>query len=140
MLLEYNEENLKRVSAAIKNNLTIDLIPKKMRHRNIFGNTNGTYGHCHTVCGVLQKIFGSKIISVWRSQDDEGLYHWWAVDKDGKIIDLTADQYTLNGKVPPYETGQKTVLLGYYRNKRKVSILLERVKAELKLECTTTLF
>lgn len=128
--MEYNEENLNKVIGLIRNNLTIDLLPKKMKDRNINGGSNGTYGHCHTAAGVIYKIFGPKNVHMHRGLDDENLYHWWILDKNGNIIDPTSEQYTLLGKVPPYDKGEKAGLLGFDYKKR-VLALLERIKKDL---------
>ena len=98
-----------------------------MVERNIHGGSNGTYGHCHTAAGVIYKTFGHENVKMYRALDDEGMYHWWCVDKDGNIIDPTAEQYTLSGKKPPYECGKKSSMLGFgYRT--RVNTLLERVE------------
>lgn len=128
--MEYNEENLKLVVDSIRRNLSIDLLPKKMQDRNINGGSNGTFGHCHTAAGVIYKIFGPKNVHMHRALDDEGIYHWWVVDKNGKIIDPTSEQYTLLRRVPPYDNGTKAGLLGF-AYKQRVLMLLERVRKDL---------
>lgn len=130
--MEYTEENLNRVIESIRCNLSIDLLPKKMQDRNINGGSNGTFGHCHTAAGVIYKIFGPKNVHMYRALDDEGIYHWWVVDKNGKIIDPTSEQYTLLGRVPPYANGQKSGMLGFAYKKR-VLTLLGRVQSDLQL-------
>ena len=125
--MDYNDNNLKLVISAIKNNLTSDLLPKKWIERN---NTNPMFGHCHTSSACLQKIFGTKTIKLWRALDDEGIWHWWAVDTEGKLIDITAEQYTSEGRTPPYKSGEKASMLGFgYRT--RVLKLLDRVTKEL---------
>lgn len=131
--LKYTQKNLKRVSKAIVKNLTLDLLPKKMWKRNKEGGNNNKYGHCHTASGVIYKLFGPKNVHMYRAKDDEDLYHWWIVDKKGKVIDLTAEQYTLLGKQPPYKNGKKAGILGFAYKKR-VNILLERVKQVLDIK------
>ena len=131
-MLDYTEENLNLVIDSIRRNLSIDLLPKKMQERNIRGGSNGTYGHCHTASGVIYKIFGPKNVHMWRALDDEALYHWWIVDKNGKIIDPTSEQYTLLGRVAPYTKGEKAGLLGF-EYKKRVLTLLDRVKTDLQL-------
>lgn len=128
--MDYTEENLNIVIDSIRRNLSIDLLPKKMQVRNIKGGSNGTYGHCHTASGVIYKIFGPKNVHMYRALDDEGLYHWWIVDKNGKIIDATSEQYTLLGRVAPYSSGSKSSLLGFEYRKR-VNILLDRVVLDI---------
>jgi hypothetical protein len=124
--MEYNEQNLKIVSDMIMKNLTTDLLPKKWIARNA---SNPTFGHCHTASACLQKIFGSKNIKLYRGHDGE-IYHWWAVDKDGMRIDLTADQYYSVGKKPPYDVGEKSSMLGFAYRTRTMT-LLDKVTNDL---------
>lgn len=125
--MEYNENNLKIVSDTIIKNLTPDLLPKKWVERNA---SNPMFGHCHNASGCLQKIFGTKNIKLYRALDDEGIYHWWAVDLNGKLIDLTSEQYTSTGRTPPHGAGTKSSILGFDYRKR-VNRLLEKVTNEL---------
>ena len=124
--MEYNEKNLNIVSDVIMKNLTSDLLPKKFIERNA---SNPTFGHCHTASACLQKIFGSKNIKLYRGHDGE-IYHWWAVDKHGKQIDLTADQYYSKNRVPPYDKAEKAGILGF-EYKKRVNELYRRVTIEL---------
>jgi hypothetical protein len=125
MYLEYNEKNLELFSKLIINNLTSDLIPKKWKDRNFH---NPTFGHCHTASGCLYKVFGPKAVKMYRGFDEE-IYHWWVVDHTGKLIDLTAEQYTSIGRIPPYDKGEKAGLLGF-EYKKRVLKLYERVMKE----------
>ena len=127
-MLEYTPENLKLVNEVILNNLTSDLLPKKWIKRN---ESNPMFGHCHTASACLQKIFGTKVIKLYRALDDENIYHWWAVDKEGHLIDLTVDQYYSTGRKPPHESGIKSGMLGFgYRD--KVLTLLDKVLKQLQ--------
>ena len=127
-MLEYNNENLKIVSELIRKTLTPDLIAKKWRERN---SRNPTFGHCHTAAGCLYKLFGPKAMHMHRGFDGE-IYHWWVVDKNGNIIDLTSEQYTSIGTVPPYEQGEKSGMLGF-GYKTRVLVLLDKVTSELNI-------
>ena len=126
-MLDYNKENLNLVIDIIKQNLTPDLLPKKWVERN---STNPMFGHCHTASGCLQKIFGTKEIKLYRALDDENIYHWWAVDREGNIIDITADQYWSTKRKPPYLEGTKAGLLGF-EYKKRVLRLLDKVTNQL---------
>jgi hypothetical protein len=125
--MEYNKKNLKLVSDSIMRNLSPDLLPKKWVERN---STNPMFGHCHTASGCLQKVFGTKNIKLYRALDDEGIWHWWVVDVNGDLIDLTADQYYSQGRNPPHDEGTKASILGFDYRKR-VLRLLERVTKDL---------
>ena len=121
--MEYTEENLDMVSKVIKENLTPDLLPKMWIERN---STNSMFGHCHTASACLQKVFGSKNIKLYRAKDDEGIWHWWVIDLNRKMIDLTSEQYTSTGRTPPYDKGEKAYMLGWgYRT--RVLTLYDRV-------------
>ena len=125
----YNKSNLKIVSELIIDNLTADLLPKKYREEN---KTNTTFGHCHTASVCLQQIFSSKELKLYRAIDYRGIMHWWCVDNDNDIIDLTIEQYTSIGKTPPYENGGKSNKLGF-AYKERMNTLLERVCLELEI-------
>ena len=125
-MLEYNDENLKKVTELILKNLSSDLLPRSWLDKN---EVNLTFGHCHNSAGCLYKIFGSKAVNMYRGFDGE-IYHWWVQDKAGKIIDLTADQYYSKGRIPPYDKAEKAGLLGFeYKN--RVKELYRRVTIEL---------
>ena len=125
----YNKSNLKIVSELIIDNLTADLLPMKYREEN---KTNTTFGHCHTASACLQQIFSSKELKLYRAIDYRGIMHWWCVDNDNDIIDLTIEQYTSIGKTPPYENGGKSNKLGF-AYKERMNTLLERVCLELEI-------
>ena len=121
--LKYDKENLDKVSKLILDNLTPDLVAVKFRARNA---VQPLFGHCYAASACLQKIFGSKNIKLYHAKDDEDIWHWWTVDKDGQIIDLTVDQYYNTGRTPPYGKGKKAGQLGWgYR--KKVQKLLTKV-------------
>ena len=126
-LISYDKENLDKVSKLIIDNLTSVLVAVKFRKRN---SIEPLFGHCYAASACLQKIFGSKNIKLYHAKDDEDIWHWWTVDKDKEIIDLTADQYYSTGRTPPYDKGKKAGQLGWgYR--KKVQKLLTKVLDKL---------
>ena len=126
-LISYDKENLDKVSKLIIDNLTSDLVAVKFRKRN---SIEPLFGHCYAASACLQKIFGSENIKLYHAKDDEDIWHWWTVDKDKEIIDLTADQYYSTGRTPPYDKGKKAGQLGWgYR--KKVQKLLTKVLDKL---------
>jgi len=127
VVVDYNMENLKMVSNLVLQNLTPDLLPKKWVERN---STNPMFGHCHTASACLQKVFGTKQLKLHRALDDEGLWHWWCVDNENRIIDLTSEQYTSQNRQPPWGEGQKATMLGFDYRKR-VLTLLGRIQPHL---------
>jgi len=125
--MEYNIDNLNKVSKVIVDNLTPDLLPKKWVERN---KDNPMFGHCHTASACLQKVFGTKELKLNRALDDEGIWHWWCVDNNNNIIDITAEQYYKEGRTPPHASGEKASMLGFDYRKR-VFTLLDKVLINL---------
>jgi hypothetical protein len=130
--MEYNEENLKIVSDIIIKNLGPELLPKKWIDMN---KTNPMFGHCHTASACLQKVFGGKNIKLYRALDQWGVWHWWAIDLNGKLIDLTVDQYLSLNREPPHSSGEKASMLGFEYRKR-VLALLDKVMEQLSSKGT----
>jgi hypothetical protein len=131
-MFDYNGDNVKHACQTIKNSLSCDLLPKKWIERN---KTNPMFGHCHTASACLQKLFGSENIKLYRALDDEDIWHWWAVTKEGELIDITADQYYSTGRTPPYNEGKKASMLGFDYRKRVLK-LLATVRTNLHLNGT----
>jgi hypothetical protein len=123
-LLKYNKTNLRRVSKTIVRNLTPDLLPLKYIVKN---SKNPMFGHCHTASGCLYKIFGSQSLHMYRALDPHGIWHWWVVDRERRIIDLTADQYPRKTVTVLYRKGTKSGMLGFAYRKRVLE-LFERVR------------
>lgn len=122
-LMEYTSENLEIVSKLILANLSTDLLTRTWIERN---KKNSVAGHCHNASGCLYKIFGCDAVKMYRGLDSSGDYHWWVVDRDGQIIDLTSSQYNKSELTKIYKSGEKMGLLGFgYR--RKVLTLLDRI-------------
>ncbi len=126
-ILPYNKTNLKKVSRSIVRNLTQDLLPKKFWFEN---GRNPMYGHCHNASGCLYKIFGSTNVHLYRAKGEDEIWHWWVIDKNGTVIDLTESQYSKRKVKSLHSMGSKAGLLGFDYKKR-VLTLLERVRADL---------
>lgn len=125
-LLEYNKSNLRIISKLILKNLTPDLLPKKYIAQN---KLNSVYGHCHNASGCLYKIFRSQNMHLYRTKDfkvkTEDFWHWWIVDRNNKIIDLTWSQYSKTYANSLYKKGIKSSLLGFNYKKEWIYFLKE---------------
>lgn len=132
--IPYNKRNLNRVSKSILKHLTPDLLPKKYHETN---KKNRFYGHCHNASGCLYMFFRSQNMHMYRAYDEktskhlnENFYHWWIVDKDGQIIDLTASQYSQVDVKKLYKIGEKGNILGF-NYKKRVKQLFKQVYSDL---------
>ena len=128
-LLEWNEQNKNIVICSIIKHLTPDLLPKKFRKEN---ESNPMYGHCHNASGCLYTIFRSKNLHMYRALDKFGIYHWWVQDKNGNVIDVTANQYDDDYVTKLYLQGEKGSILGF-NYKERVKTLTERVLNDIGL-------
>jgi|688.fasta_scaffold29524_9 hypothetical protein len=129
-LLKYNKSNLKRVVTAIIRNLDHDLLSRQYKAQNLI---NPMHGHCHNATGTLYKIFRSDNVHAFRGIDKTGTYHWWTVDKDGVIIDITESQYGKAELKRIYKSGVKMGILGRGIYGKRVDVLLERVCRDLNI-------
>jgi len=137
-LIDFSKSNIKLVTKSILKNLSPDLLPKKWYSLN---KSNSTFGHCHTASGVFYSIFASENVHMYRAFDDssklvdESIYHWFILNRHtDEIIDITASQYSSHPKLLEnlYKNKEKAGLLGF-NYKKRVHVLLDRVKKDLKI-------
>ena len=83
---------------------------------NYLLTSNVTYGHCIYSSEAMLILFGVDVCDIkespftlMRAKCDVAGYHWWLQHDDDTIIDVVADQYYLNGKLPPYDKGKAQV-------------------------------
>jgi hypothetical protein len=97
-------------------NLTEDLLKPEFK-----GGEHFLAGHCYVASEAYyhlsDKQLKAKIIK------HEGVNHWYLEDKDGKIIDLTAEQFS---SCPDYSRGRGIGFLTKKPSKR-TQILIKRI-------------
>lgn len=102
--------------------LTPDLLKAEYIHLN---SQNPLYGHCYAATEALYHLLGGAQ-SEWhpcRGRDVDGVTHWWLANKEGQILDPTAEQYTSLGKTPPYDKGSRGPFLTQQPSKRARTII-----------------
>lgn len=107
---------------SIRSVLTPDLL--KPQYRKINEN-NPFYGYCYIASEALYHLTEKRLKSM-QAKDDSGISHWWLVSDDGIIYDPTKDQYSLVGKIPPYENGTHRNFLTREPSKR-AKIIMNRM-------------
>ncbi len=123
----------------IKANLTPDLLKKEYRDSN---KNNPMFGHCYVATETLFHmlydvnksddnffVFNGVNDNEFKphyGKDDNNITHWWLQNSEGKILDITSEQYTSFNKVPPYKNGRKGYFLTKYPSKRAKK-LIERI-------------
>ena len=110
----------------IKSSLTPDLLKPAYRAKN---KNNPMYGHCYAASEAAYHLFAKdESFFPMRGRDEEGVCHWWLENVAGDRLDITVDQYTSVGRVPPYANGKRGGFLTKEPSQRAAEII-RRVKA-----------
>ena len=124
----YSYSEIDLVIGLIQDNLTPDLL--KGRKSLMYPSdvlTNKYYGHCYHSSQALHYLMDCDILIPMSGEDYRGEKHWWLQDGQ-QIYDCTAKQYLDKGKLPPYNTGKKSVWYGWKQRPQQVSLnLMKRV-------------
>jgi hypothetical protein len=92
------------------------------------GAANRLAGHCYVASEAFFHLAGGKAAG-WKPMTvrHEDSPHWWLVDADGRIVDLTAEQF----QTPvPYPAGVGKGFLTREPSKR-AQVIIDRVSANL---------
>ena len=87
----------------IQSSLTDTLL--KPEYRNV-SKRHKYYGHCYVASETiyhLAKMFQLGNFRPQNNRDSNGVSHWWLIDDENNIIDITKTQYTDTGLTPPYD-------------------------------------
>jgi hypothetical protein len=107
-VLEYDEykypNDLEKVTDLIKQKLNPKYLSPKYRETN---KTNPFYGHCYHSTQAVYYFFKNTKFKIMSGKCDVSGHHWWLIDEDNNILDITNDQYHSIGKEPPYENGKE---------------------------------
>jgi len=109
----------------IQSVLSPDLLTDYWAERVEKEDHHPTAGHCYAAAEALYHLLGGKH-SRYTPQvgkiDEEGT-HWWLEDKEGNILDPTADQFYYKKESPPYNNGRGTGFLTKLPSKRAQTII-----------------
>ena len=95
---------------------------------------NPLKGKCYEASALMYDIFGSKLLTLYRKKDFEGIYHWWCIDKWNRVIDITAEQYEIEGHEVPssnMENAEKQYPMSFMSYRKKVNILKGNLRIHL---------
>ena len=92
-------------------------------------------GMSYVASVVLKNLVGVKVI-LWKVKDQNRQFHWWCETKDGEVIDLTSEQYSLNNIGVPSsgmaarlkEQGRRTGLPNQKILEKQVMTIIEELK------------
>jgi hypothetical protein len=117
--------NISKLIKKIKNNLTPDLLQRKYVKKN---KKNKTFGHCYVATETLYYLLKDKSFIPHVARDFRNNVHWWLQNKEGKILDVTKEQYLKYNKKPPYNKGYGNFFITNKPCKR-TKLLMNRLKS-----------
>ena len=109
----------------IQSVLSDDLLTTYWKERLEKEDHDPTAGHCYAAAEALYHFLGGKhshYIPHVGKIDEDGT-HWWLQDKNGNILDPTADQFYYKKESPPYDKGRGTGFLTKLPSKRAQTII-----------------
>lgn len=92
---------------------------------------NPLFGHCYVASEALYHLAGGKRSGLRprRIRIAEDQWHWWLVDQDGNVVDLTAGQFDT---APDYALGIKAAFLTKRPSARAKKLMARVVAASIK--------
>jgi len=85
----------------IRNTLLMRTAPNELM-RQLELIPNPFYGECYVASALLYEMFDGKNMQLFKKKDYKDEYHWWIKLVDtGEIIDITAEQYSIDKKPCP---------------------------------------
>ncbi len=123
----YNMEMTPQLLAVfIRNTILMRTAPNDlMRQLDIINNP--FMGECYVASALLYEMLDGKNMELWKKKDYKNEYHWWIRLIDtGEIIDITAEQYTIDKKPCPSTNTNGAVrasLMGFSSYKKRVAKL-----------------
>ncbi len=113
-----------RLISRIQSVLSPEMLLPKFR-RMCPPDAHKTWGQCYAATEALFHMLGG-FDGDWRpvrGKDDDGIVHWWLENSAGQRLDPTAEQYTSQGKEPPYDRGRRAGFLTREPSKRARAII-----------------
>jgi len=129
------EENIQKLAALIK-----ELIQKKNTSSPIIAELLGTEPNslkdwCYVASATLYQYFDGKNLTLYRKKDIADKFHWWCITDSGTVIDITADQYSIEGQPIPSDDpddAERSNLMGFPSYKKKVQKLMAELHDQLQ--------
>ena len=92
-------------------------------------------GMCYVASALLYELFEGKGMTLYRKKDYKDEYHWWIKTDEGDTIDITAEQYILEGKEVPsssYDGAEIAKPMWFPSYKKRINILKDELMEYLK--------
>ena len=136
-------ENIQKAAELIRKHY-YETSPSINPLQEMMGETpNPLKGKCYIASAVLYMVFDKEGMTLWRCEDtaipskkkNPQRYHWWVITDDGVRIDITEEQYSIEGRQSPATSDNPTIqkmdLLWYPSLADKVKSLTTKIKGQM---------
>ncbi len=122
--------NLDQLGQLVVSQLTPDLLAPSFASSPSV-KSNPTFGHCYVASEALYHLAGGKKARLrpWRLKTSDDTWHWWLVEGDGRVIDLTVSQFA---EAPSYECGTRASFLSKRPSARARKVMARVLAAALR--------
>jgi hypothetical protein len=89
-------------------------------------------GMCYVASALLYGLYDGKNMTLYRKKDYSGQYHWWIKTDDGTTIDMTREQYEIEGKEVPsasYDGAEIAKPMWFPSYKKRIAALKTELEA-----------
>lgn len=90
---------------------------------------------CYVASALLYKLHNGEGMTLYKKRDYAGEYHWWIRTDDGETIDITAEQYSIEGKEIPsssYDGAEVGEIMWYPSYKDRMNTLEKELLEHIK--------
>ena len=128
--------DLEQLGGLIVAQLTPDLLSTQFAKMPDAGR-NPLFGHCYVASEALFHLAGGKKSGLRprRIEIAKDRWHWWLVDREGNIVDITAKQFD---QPPDYTAGLKTAFLSKRPSARAKKLMGRVLAAAVKAFAPTS--
>lgn len=90
---------------------------------------------CYVASALLYELYDGNGMTLYRKKDYKDEYHWWIRTDEGDTIDITAEQYIIEGKEVPsssYDRAEIAKPMWFPSYKKRISVLKDELMEYLK--------
>ena len=128
------DKNIETISNAIYQTIK-NRQPENALSQMLEVEPNPFKNQCYVATALLYEWFKGQRMTLYKKKDLTNQYHWWIKTDAGKTIDITADQYLLEGLETPssnYEGATNAELMWFPSYKKRIKKLRDELEEYLK--------
>ena len=134
LLYKPTSANIRYVADAIYQVIKLDA--KSNVLMDVLGEVPNPFkGECYVASALLYQKFGGVGMVLYRKKDFTNQYHWWIKTANGETIDITGEQYLIQGRDIPsssYDEAEKAKPMWFPSYKKRIKVLEEKLDAYME--------